>query len=185
VPSAATQKVEGVSFVAALKDPAAKVRDSIIHVYPRGQGMLGRAIRTERYRMVEWKKPGAPADTAVFELYDYEKDPLETKNLAAEQPEVLARLRAILAKHPEAKPQMRVDADAPQASAKPAIDREALFTRRDQNGDGKLTLEEFLIGQPDPEEAPKRFPLFDTNKDGVLSKEEFVSGGKKTNDTRP
>ena len=30
---------------------------------------------------------GAPADTAVFELYDYEKDPWETKNLAAEQPE--------------------------------------------------------------------------------------------------
>ncbi|HVK06470.1 MAG TPA: sulfatase-like hydrolase/transferase [Armatimonadaceae bacterium] len=176
VPSAATQTLEGVSFAPVLGDPAAKTRDSIIHVYPRGQGLLGRAVRTERHRLVEWKKPGAPADTAVFELYDYEADPLETRNLAAEQPDVLARLRAVLAKHPEAKPQISA---APRPAAAGRQNRAALFARRDANGDGKLTFEEFMTGQPDPEAAKGRFPSFDTNKDGVLSKEEFVTSGGK------
>lgn len=64
---------------------------------------MGRAVRTERHRLVEWKRPGAPAETAELELYDYEADPLETRNLAGEQPEVVKRLRTILARHPEAK----------------------------------------------------------------------------------
>ena len=55
---------------------------------------------------MEWKKPGAAPETAVFELYDYRSDPAETKNLAAEQPEVVADLRKLLATHPEAKPQI-------------------------------------------------------------------------------
>ena len=40
--------------------------------------------------------------------------------------------------------------------------------------DGKLTREEFLANQPDPDKAPARFTLFDADKDGVLSREEFV-----------
>ena len=43
-----------------------------------------------------------------------------------------------------------------------------MFAKRDKDGDGQLTREEFLAGQPDPDEAPKRFPLFDTDKDGFL-----------------
>jgi iduronate 2-sulfatase len=54
--------------------------------------------------LVEWKKIGAPTDTAEYELYDYQSDPLETKNLASEQPQVVARLAGMLATHPEAKP---------------------------------------------------------------------------------
>ena len=46
-----------------------------------------------------------PAEKAAIELYDYETDPLEKKNLAKDRPEVVAELRAILAKLPEAKPQ--------------------------------------------------------------------------------
>jgi iduronate 2-sulfatase len=100
------KSLDGVSLVPVLRDPAGRSKDSIIHVYPRGE-RLGRAIRTARYRMVEWKKPGAPADTAEFELYDYVADPNETENRAASQPTVVAQLRAILAKHPEAKSQLR------------------------------------------------------------------------------
>jgi iduronate 2-sulfatase len=55
---------------------------------------------------VEWKKPGADAAEAEFELYDYEADPLEKRNLAKEQVDVVESLRKILATHPEAKPQM-------------------------------------------------------------------------------
>ena len=69
--------------------------------------MLGRAVRTERYRMVEWKKFGAPTETAEYELYDYQDDPLETKNLAGKRSEVMARLKAMLASHPEPKPRAK------------------------------------------------------------------------------
>ena len=58
----------------------------------------------QRYRLVEWKPVGADADEAEFELYDYQTDPLETKNLAAERPDVVAQLAAMLASHGEAKP---------------------------------------------------------------------------------
>ena len=49
--------------------------------------------------------------TADLELYDYATDPLETKNLAGEQPEVVRRLRQMLESQPEALPQIR-SADA-------------------------------------------------------------------------
>ena len=100
------QPLDGVSLVPVLRDPAARIRDHAYHAFPRqrrGEQVIGRAIRTERYRLVEWKKPGAAADTADLELYDYQADPGETKNLAASHPRVVAELRAILARHPEAK----------------------------------------------------------------------------------
>jgi iduronate 2-sulfatase len=67
----------------------------------------------------------------------------------------------------------------PQISAKPAEIVRRCSPGRDTNGDGKLTREEFLLNQPDPQKAPKRFTAFDTDKDGVLSKEEFVTMGGK------
>ena len=51
----------------------------------------------------------------------------------------------------------------------------------DLNKDGKLTREEFLANQPDPDKAPERFIRFDADKSGDLSKEEFVSQGKAAN----
>ncbi len=176
------QGLDGASFAAVLKDPAAATKEAIFHVYPRNQ-LLGRAVRTARYRLVEWKKIGEAADTAELELYDYEADPEETRNRAGDRPEIVAQLRAILARQPEAKPQVRA-AESPATkkagakSAKPKQDRAAMFAKRDKDRDGKLTREEFLTGQPDPDEAPKRFLLFDADQDGTLSREEFISGGK-------
>ena len=101
-PPRGPQPIDGVSLAPVLRDPAARVRDHAYHCFPRGERM-GRAVRTARYRLVEWKKIGAPADTAALELYDLQDDPLETKNLAAELPAVASQLRALLARHPEAK----------------------------------------------------------------------------------
>ena len=94
------QPLDGISLVPVLKAPEARVRDHAYHAYPKR--VLGRAIRTERYRLVEWKRPGDSEDVAEYELYDYEEDPLETKNLASSQPRVVAELKAKLAAYPEA-----------------------------------------------------------------------------------
>jgi iduronate 2-sulfatase len=107
---AAPAGLDGVSQVRVLRDPSVHVRDVAMHVYPRqvqGRGQwIGRALRTARHRLVEWKLPGAEPSTAILELYDYEADPAETRNLAAEQPELAARLQARLAEYPEARPQV-------------------------------------------------------------------------------
>lgn len=100
------QPVSGVSLVPVLKNPEARVRDHAFHCYPR-RGTMGRAIRTEHHRLVEWKKPGAGPESAQYELYDYRAGPVERQNLAAEKPEVMARLKKILARYPEAKPRAR------------------------------------------------------------------------------
>jgi iduronate 2-sulfatase len=86
-----------------LRDPAARIRDHAYHAYDSGK-VVGRAVRTDRYRLVEWKAPDADPATAEFELYDYRDDPAETVNLAAERPRVVAELMRILATHPEAVP---------------------------------------------------------------------------------
>ncbi len=104
------QTLDGRSLVPTLKQPARDHKAAIFHAFPRnrrGEEIIGRAVRTERYRLVEWKKPGAPNDTAELELYDYQADPSETKNLAGEQPKIVAKLRALLTSQPEAKPQHR------------------------------------------------------------------------------
>ena len=111
------EALDGQSFVGVLRDPAkGRSKEAVFHVYPRspkGQGeILGRAIRTERYRLVEWKKPGAATETAVLELYDYQEDPQETRNLASSKPEIVAKLRAMLGREPEGKPQLRVPGKA-------------------------------------------------------------------------
>lgn len=108
-PPAVPQGLDGDSQAPALHDPGVIVDTYAYHAYPRGgpgrQNVLGRAIRTQRYRLVEWKAIGAAPETADLELYDYWADPWETRNLAAERPAVVADLRAILATQPEAQPQ--------------------------------------------------------------------------------
>ena len=92
------QSIDGVSLVPVLKDPGVGVRDHAYHVYPRNK--LGRAIRTERYRFVQWQAIGKPESTAEFELYDYVADPTERGNLAAKYPDIVVTLMEKLATYP-------------------------------------------------------------------------------------
>lgn len=98
---AGPQPIDGVSLVSVLKDPSSRVRDHTTHAFPRGK-VIGRVIRDGRYRLVEWKRPGEDRGAAEIELYDYRVDVIERRNVAAEYPEEVDRLRAILDRYPEA-----------------------------------------------------------------------------------
>lgn len=77
------KQLQGRSLVPTLKNPDSRVRNGIITVFRLfKEKSIGYAYRTDRYRYVEWFK-----DDRVWmrELYDYETDPLETVNLAAEK----------------------------------------------------------------------------------------------------
>ncbi len=95
-------RLDGQSFATVVRQPDSQARDHVTHVYPRAN-RLGRAIRTPRYRMVEWKVPGDSPSTADIELYDYQNDPLETKNIASTSSVIVAELRELLARQGEAK----------------------------------------------------------------------------------
>jgi iduronate 2-sulfatase len=71
--------LEGRSLAPLLDDPSAPWSKSAISEYPKG-GRQGTAIRTDRYRYVEWyDKSGKLADR---ELYDHQTDPQENQNVA-------------------------------------------------------------------------------------------------------
>ena len=77
--------LDGTSLVPLLKNPNTSVKDYAVSQWPRGKTM-GYAIRDDRYRYVEWFAKGVstqPYDASKIvgrELYDYQKDPLETVN---------------------------------------------------------------------------------------------------------
>jgi iduronate 2-sulfatase len=100
------QPIDGVSLVPVLKNPNARVRDHAFHAYPRGK-KLGRAIRTQRYRLVEWRNHSDPNAGVDYELYDYKADPWETQNQYADRPKIAKRLKTILSKHPSPKTRSR------------------------------------------------------------------------------
>ena len=81
------ESVQGESLLPIIKGEAKSVKDFAISQYPRGNRM-GYALRTERYRYVEWHKNNYRSskeykaeNVIAVELYDYQADPLETKSL--------------------------------------------------------------------------------------------------------
>ena len=97
------QPINGKSLVPVLKDPSVSVRDHAFHCFPRG-GMLGRAIRTDRYRLVEWRPKNQKRQSKpVYELYDCKDGDVETVNIADAHPEIVKELAAILATYPNPK----------------------------------------------------------------------------------
>ncbi|MGE4489592.1 MAG: sulfatase-like hydrolase/transferase, partial [Kiritimatiellales bacterium] len=83
-------RLEGISMVPLLDTPDRSWKKAAFSVYGRaakgalykpGRGdPLGRAMRTDRYRYVEWQK--ADGTLAGAELYDQKTDPLNNINLA-------------------------------------------------------------------------------------------------------
>lgn len=95
----APKYLEGTSLVPALSDPAAKVKPAAFSQVRRGN-FDGYAVRTERWRYIEWDG-GAKG----VQLYDEQADPSESKNLAADPAHAatVAELKALVSKLPRAR----------------------------------------------------------------------------------
>ena len=81
----APEHLEGASFGPLIRGMSATHKDAAFSQFPRqvdGRNLMGYAMRTERYRYVEWIDRDAGRIVAQ-ELYDHSTDPAETTNLAA------------------------------------------------------------------------------------------------------
>jgi uncharacterized sulfatase len=90
------KNLEGKSLRPLLNDPSAPWKEGAFTVVRRGTGqgaVMGRSVRTERYRYTEWDegKKGA-------QLYDHQTDPREYVNLANDEKhaEAVKRFRLLL-----------------------------------------------------------------------------------------
>ena len=80
--------LQGVTLTPLLRRPSAKGKSAIftqflrsgIWTAPDGVEYMGRAIRTERHRYVEWRR-WPTGELAGVELYDLDRDPHETVNI--------------------------------------------------------------------------------------------------------
>jgi iduronate 2-sulfatase len=77
-----------------LDDPAHPGKNEVISGYSLN-GYDGIAVRTDRWRLVEWRH-GKTGATGLVELYDHENDPGETVNVATEHPDLVRDLIARL-----------------------------------------------------------------------------------------
>jgi len=86
-----TEGLEGTSFAPLLDEPKRPWKAAAFSQYPMG-GHLGTAMRTNRYRYVEWAGKGG--HVAARELYDHASDPEENENVAG-RPENAALLEQL------------------------------------------------------------------------------------------
>lgn len=108
--------LQGKSLLPLMENPSARVKDFSVSQYPRSgnyseiqrlgyaeKQFMGYSLRDQRYRYTLWvrspqKDPGPFQEerAVAAELYDYEKDPNETRNVAADKryAQVTAELHA-------------------------------------------------------------------------------------------
>lgn len=96
------KRLEGVSLAPVVKDPAASVQDAAFTQHqqpfygpPSNWKAWGYSIRTSDRRYTEWRAIEG-GEVIAQELYDYDEDPEETTNLAAERSEKVEELAARL-----------------------------------------------------------------------------------------
>jgi len=80
-------RLEGKSLTSILQNPKSKIKEGALTSWRKRvpeTGMVeGRSLRTERYRLIEWRSLKDKNSPITYELYDYQEDPKETQNLAS------------------------------------------------------------------------------------------------------
>ena len=137
----------------------------------------------------DWKALTAEVKHTDLELFDLSKDVAEKNDLRTKLPEVYASLKKELIDHlsninseypgggsaavlnkEKAKPQKTTTTPAPKRRSP-----DQFFKNRDRDGDGAITLEEY-IGNPKGRNVPaltRRFKKIDSNGDGKLHLDEL------------
>jgi arylsulfatase A-like enzyme len=137
----------------------------------------------------DWDALIAELEHADLALFDLSKDVAEKNDLRTELPEIYSPLKKELIDHlsninteyPGVRSTELLNSEKPQpqktvaTSASKRPSQEQFFKNRDRNGDGMITLEEF-IGNPKGRNVPaltKRFKKIDSNGDGKLQRDEL------------
>ena len=137
----------------------------------------------------DWNALSAKLKGANLSLFDLNKDVAEKTDLRTKLPRVYASLKKELVDHftdiNAEYPGGGNSSDAAKAKPKPSkptntpapnrTSTDQFFKSRDRNGDGAITLEEF-IGNPKGRNVPaltKRFKRIDSNGDGKLRPDEL------------
>jgi hypothetical protein len=97
-------------------------------------------------------------------------------------------LGATLAIADDAKTEPATTTTPATTSGKPKADPAEVFKKMDTNGDGKVTLEEWMAtkrAQKDPDKAKEQFQKKDKGNKGYLTLEDFVGKGGKKGDAAP
>ena len=136
----------------------------------------------------DWPALAAKLKATNLSLFDLSKDVAETTDLRTQRPEVYASLKAELIDHITS-----INAEYPSGGISKGLQKEKVkpqanlnlapkhrsqeqfFNNRDRNGDGEVTLEEY-IGNPKGRNVPaltKRFKKIDSNGDGKLRLDEL------------
>ncbi len=93
------EHLEGTSFAPLLNDADRPWKKGAFSQYPRGK-VMGRSLRTDRYRLTRWVEGDDPEAVVAVELYDHQSDPGENVNVADDPAnaevveELTGRLRA-------------------------------------------------------------------------------------------
>ena len=83
--------LEGQSLAVLLDHPDKSVKQVALSQYPRRGGLMGYSMRTPTHRLTQWVHRQS-GDVRATELYEYKNGPVETKNIAHENPELVRKL---------------------------------------------------------------------------------------------
>jgi arylsulfatase A-like enzyme len=83
-------ETDGKSLVSIMKNPVLQHWENVSYGYFK----KGISLRTDKYRLTRYFRKQEP----VIELYDHQTDPYESKNIAAENPEIVEQLMPLLEK---------------------------------------------------------------------------------------
>lgn len=145
--------------------------------------------QVSREHSPDWDALVAELEHTDLALFDLGKDIAEENDLRTELPEVYASLKSELidhlsnvnAEYPGGGNRLGLSGDnrttskSTPKSTPTRPSRDPFFKNRDRNGDGAITLEEY-IGNPKGRNVPaltKRFKRLDSNGDGKLSLDEL------------
>jgi len=93
------EHLEGTSLRPLMDQPERPWKRAAFSQYPRGGGVMGYSMRTDRHRYTEWRAERGAGAAVATELYDHEADPAENVNLAGrpESAALVAELAGMLA----------------------------------------------------------------------------------------